>query len=68
VAKHKRSCCYAVVMEDRKFAILFAATILAARKLSELEAQGLAREIIIVDAISKAEEIMRKIEKNYPAK
>jgi hypothetical protein len=25
-----------------------------------------AREIIIVDAISKAEEIMRKIEKNYP--
>ena len=52
-------------------AILFAATILAARKLSELEAQGLtrpcpAREIIIIDAISKAEEIMRKIEKNYP--
>jgi hypothetical protein len=60
-------------MEDRKFAILFAAAILAARKLSELEAQGLtrpfpAREIIITDAISKAEEIMRKIEKNYPAK
>ena len=27
-----------------------------------------AREIIITDAISKAEEIMRKIEKNYPAK
>jgi hypothetical protein len=60
----------AVVMEDRKFAVLFAATILAARKLSELEAQGItrpsAREIIITDAISKAEEIMRKIEKNYP--
>jgi hypothetical protein len=56
-------------MEDRKFAILFAATILAARKLSELEAQGItrpcpAREIIITDAISKAEEIMRKVEKN----
>jgi hypothetical protein len=50
-----------------------AATILAARKLSELEAQGItrpcpAREIIITDAISKAEEFMRKIEKNYPAK
>jgi hypothetical protein len=28
-------------MEDRKFAVLFAATILAARKLSELEAQGI---------------------------
>jgi hypothetical protein len=27
-----------------------------------------AREIIITDAISKAEEIMRKVEKNYPAK
>jgi hypothetical protein len=57
-------------MEDRKFAVLFAATILAARKLSELEAQGItrpcpAREIIITDAISKAEEIMRKVEKNY---
>jgi hypothetical protein len=53
---------------------LFAATILAARKRSELEAQGItrpcpAREIIITDAISKkAAEIMRKIEKNYPAK
>jgi hypothetical protein len=52
-------------------AVLFAATILAARKLSELETQGItrpcpAREIIITDAISKAEEIMRKIEKNYP--
>jgi hypothetical protein len=59
-------------MEARKFAVLFAATILAARKLSELEAQGItrpcpAREIIIItDAISKVEEIMRKIEKNYP--
>jgi hypothetical protein len=28
---------------DRKFAVLFAATILAARKLSELEAQGITR-------------------------
>jgi hypothetical protein len=60
-------------MEDRKFAVLFAATILAARKLSELEAHGItrpcpAREIIIIDAIIKAEEIMRKIEKNYPMK
>jgi hypothetical protein len=58
-------------MEERKFAILFAATILAARKLSELEAQGItrpcpAREIIITDAISKAEEIMRKIERTHP--
>ena len=60
-------------MEDRKFAVPFAATILAARKLADLEAKGIthpcpAREIIIIDAISKAEEIMRKIEKNYPSK
>jgi hypothetical protein len=46
---------------------------LAARKLAELEAQGIrrpcpAQEIIITDVISKAEEIMRKIEKNYPAR
>jgi hypothetical protein len=27
-----------------------------------------AREIVITDAISEAEEIMRKIEKSYPAK
>jgi len=69
----RRRCYYAFVIEDRKFAILFAATILAARKLSELElkeSRGLCptREIIITDAISKAEEIMKKIEKNYPAK
>jgi hypothetical protein len=43
------------------------------RKLSDLEAQGItrpcpAREIIITEAISKAEEIMRKIEKNYPSR
>jgi hypothetical protein len=41
---------------------------LAARKLAELEAQGLtrpcpAREVAINDAISKAEEILKKIEK-----
>jgi hypothetical protein len=34
------------------------------------ESRGLAPrgKIIITDAISKAEEIMRKVEKNYPAK
>lgn len=58
---------------DRKFAILFAATILAARKLAELDANGLtrpcpAREVAIADAITKAEEIMRKIEKSYPGR
>jgi hypothetical protein len=54
---------------DRTFAILVAATILAARKLAELEAKGItrpcpARIAIITDAISKAEEILRMIERN----
>jgi hypothetical protein len=60
------------VPDDRKYALLFAATILAARKLAELEAQGMtrpcpAREMAINDAISKAEEILRKIEKRFSA-
>jgi hypothetical protein len=56
--------------DERKFAILFAATILASRKLAELEKQDItrpcpARESIISDVISKAEEILRKIERTY---
>jgi hypothetical protein len=54
--------------DARQFAILVSASILAARKLAELEAKGLnkpcpAREAAIAEAVSKAEEIMRKIEK-----
>ena len=49
--------------EQRKYAILFAATILAARKLHELgDKPSPAREYAISDAISKAEQILRKIE------
>jgi hypothetical protein len=50
---------------------LFAATILAARKLAELEVKmgsdkpSPAREYIIQDAISKAEAILRKIDGLY---
>jgi hypothetical protein len=73
VANKKRIYLDAVVMEDRKFAVLFAATILAARKLSELEAQGIKRGLARRGRSSSMtrsakEEIMRKIEKNYPAK
>jgi hypothetical protein len=55
------------VSEERKFAILFAGTILAARKLAELgEEPSPARDIVIADAISKAELILRKIDNLYP--
>jgi hypothetical protein len=49
--------------EQRKYAILFAATILAARKLNEIGSRPCpARECAIADAISNAEQILRKIE------
>ena len=58
-----------VVSEERKFAILFAATILAARKLADLgdlaDRPCPAREIVIRDAISKAEMILSKIDRMY---
>ncbi len=46
---------------------MFAATILAARRLAEVADKPCpAREAVIADAISKAELILRKIEKLYP--
>ena len=53
-------------MDERKFAILFAATILAARKLADLgdlaDRPCPARDVVIRDAISRAETILRKVE------
>jgi hypothetical protein len=58
------------VSQERKFAILFAATLLAARKLADLgdlaDRPCPAREVVIKDAISKAEMILRKIDGMYP--
>jgi hypothetical protein len=58
------------VSEERKFALLFAATILAARKLSEIGELANkpcpAREAVIADAIGKAEAILRRIDSLYP--
>ncbi len=49
--------------EQRKYAILFAATILAARKLNEIGDRNCpAREFAIADAIEKAEAILARIE------
>jgi hypothetical protein len=53
--------------EERKHAILFAATILAARKLNDADIKPWAREVAISDAIGKASQILEKIDEKWPA-
>jgi hypothetical protein len=53
--------------EERKHAILFAATILAARKLNEVGITPWQRECAISDAIEKAGHILEKIDAKWPA-
>lgn len=54
--------------EQRKYAILFAATILVARKLNEIGSKPCpARESAISDAISNAELILKRIDERWPA-
>jgi len=54
--------------EQRKYAILFAATILAARKLNEIGDRPCpARECAIADAIENAERILEKIDERWPS-
>ena len=53
--------------EQRKYSILFAATILAARKLNEIGNKPCpARECAISDAITNAELILRRIDERWP--
>ena len=52
--------------EERKYAILFATTILAARKLNDPESTPWAIECAITDAIQKAEHILDKIDERWP--
>lgn len=52
--------------EQRKYAILFAATILAARKLNDSGSTPWAIECAISDAIGKAERILEKIDERWP--
>ncbi len=54
--------------ERRKYAILFAATILAARKLNDSGSTPWAIESAINDAIGKAERILVKIDQRWPAR
>ena len=54
--------------KQRKYAILFSATILAGRKLAEIGDRPCpAREACIEDAIRNAERILQKIDKRWPA-
>ena len=56
-------------MDERKYAILFAATILAARKLYEIGAKPCpARECAIADAIENAKRILEKIDGRWPGR
>jgi hypothetical protein len=55
--------------EQRKYALLFSATILAARKLAEIGDKPCpAREACIADAIRNAELILKKIDERWPAR
>jgi len=53
--------------EQRKYAILFAATILAARKLNEIGVKPCpARECGVADAVENAKRILDKIDERWP--
>jgi hypothetical protein len=54
--------------EERKYAILFAATLLCARKLIELDSDGLspARVAAVENAISQAKFILDQIDRRWP--
>lgn len=54
--------------EERKHAILFAATILAARRLSDPDLKPWPRAAAISDAISKAAQILEEIDERWPEK
>jgi len=57
--------------EERKHAILFAATLLCARKLIETiesDKPNLAEEYFVDKAIRKAEFILERIDKRWPTK
>jgi hypothetical protein len=55
--------------EDRRYAILFAATLLSARKLIEMEPDkpSLAKGYVVDRAIDDAVFILERIDKRWPA-
>jgi len=57
------------VTEERKFAILFAATILAARRLMDMDPNkpNMAKGFFVDRAIADAASIMERIDARWPA-
>jgi hypothetical protein len=57
------------VTEERKFAILFAATILAARRLIDMDPNkpNMAKQFYVDRAIDDAAFIFQRIDKRWPA-
>ena len=56
--------------EDRKYAILFAATLLCARKLidsMESNKPNMAKQYFVDKAIEEAEFVLERIDKKWPA-
>jgi hypothetical protein len=70
LGKQKAKPYYTAVDEGRKRVLLIAASILAARKLSQLESTrpSLAQVSAINDAIVFAERIMKKIDELFPSR
>ena len=56
--------------EDRKYAILFAATLLAARKLNELDPDkpSPAKMFTMDKAINQAKQMLDEIDRRWPTK
>ena len=53
--------------EQRKYAILFAATILAARNLSDDSLKPWGRNVVITNAVDNAVQILEKIDERWPS-
>jgi hypothetical protein len=70
VAKKRRNCYIASVDEPRKHAILIAASILAARKLSQYDGGKMVPATVSAtsDGVRWAEEILKEIDRKFPAK
>ena len=54
--------------EGRKRVLLIAASILAARRLAQIDKPCPALEFCIADSIAKAEKIMQKIDAKWPTR
>ena len=70
MANKWRTCYIASLDEPRKHAMLIAASILAARKLSQYDAGKMVPATVaaISDGVRWAEEILKEIDRKFPAK